>query len=466
MSRTGRVGRTERPESSGRSGRIAARAKTARPTVARLATIRLTPRGWTFLAASSIAYVVAYDRGFRELLYVATLLLAIPLVSLLLLRLGRPRLSAIRTFSPHVVEAGSAADVTVVVRNLGRAVTVRARWSDVLPWHPGTTPSADLPALQPRSAGRLGDTAVLRYELRPPRRGVFDVGPLLLETADAFGMAIGRVVAGEPQQVTVTPEVVPLAETGLNVSSGDGESRLLQRRSAGDDDDAMTREYRSGDAMRRVHWRASARHGDLMVRQEEQRSFPEARVVLDTRRAGYQDEADGEDSASFEWAIRMLASVTVHLRRLGFLVTIVESGEPQLEPVSRGLLGASGDEEFLAALAAVHPIAGMVASGSAGTKGASGGMAGPLVAIVGDPDAGTVDWLLRQRGQGEVAVVFTVTDATSLDAFDTTFGLHADAPEIAARLAEAGWLVVPVRSDADHADAWDTVAVETGRARA
>lgn len=431
--------------------------------------LRLTLRGWAFLTTSFVVYVIAYTRGFRELLYVATLLAAIPLVSLLVTRLRRPRLSVTRSFHPHVIEAGSAATATIIVRNTGSSPAPRARWSDLVPWHPGSTDQADLPALLPRGA-RLGrDSATLTYEVQPPRRGVFEIGPMMLETADPFGMSRGTVFVGEPQQVTVTPEVIPLSETGLSVSSGDGESRLLQRRSAGDDDDAMTREYRSGDAMRRVHWRASARHGNLMVRQEEQRSFPEARVVVDTLRSGYRDaETESDDSPAFEWTVRMLASVTVHLRRLGFLVTILESGEPQLEQVSRGQLGVSGDEELLATLAAIALTS--ASAGRAGTsevaKGESTNANGPLIAIMGNPDADTVEWLLRQRRPGDVAVLFTVRGATSLDALDTTFGLRGDGPAISTRLVDAGWLVVPVRSDADHSSAWEAVVLETGRARA
>ena len=49
----------------------------------------------------------------------------------------------------------------------------------------------------------------------------------------------------------------------------------------------MTREYRHGDPMRRVHWAATARHGQLMVRQEESVTTPEATIVLDSRLSAY-----------------------------------------------------------------------------------------------------------------------------------------------------------------------------------
>ncbi len=154
-----------------------------------------------------------------------------------------------------------------------------------------------------------------------------------LTVGDAFGIAKSHADLGGTTPLIVTPEVIPLAETGLSVPAGDGESRMVQRRATGDADDSMTREYRRGDALRRVHWRATARRGDLMVRQEEQRSLPQARVIVDTLRSGYHDldtdrrsgKAETDESASFEWVVRMLASVTVHLRRGGFQVAIEES---------------------------------------------------------------------------------------------------------------------------------------------
>lgn len=418
---------------------------------------RLTRRGVGFVVASVAAFVAAYTLGLRELLAVAILLAALPLLALLLARLRRPRLAVARTFHPHVVESGTAAHVSLQLRNLGATRSARARWWDAVPWGTGRTAAAELPVLDARGSRR--STVALDYELRPPHRGIFPIGPLTVEIGDAFGLAVGTTVLGEPQDVVVTPEVIPLAETGLSLSAGDGESRLVQRRSAGDDDDAMTREYRSGDAMRRVHWRASARHGDLMVRQEEQRSFPEARILVDTRSIGYRDAADQEpDGEPFEWVVRMLASVAVHLRRNGFLVTIEETGPSQLESLGRGRRGWK-DEEFLTGLASIQ-LTDAARSGAA--VGASNG---PIVALVGSPDTETVDWILRRRRPGDVAVVFMVRAASSLDVLGRTFGLPSEIPAIGERFADAGWLVVPVRDDDDHASAWEAVVVETGRSR-
>ncbi len=434
----------------------------------RRARVALTRRGIVFLCAALLTLILAYGTGMRELLYVALLLAALPVGALLVVWFARPRLSVARNFSPHILEAGAAATATLHVRNLAFRRSSRSRWRDTLPWRPGMTPDADLPALQPRGArySSRGNAANLRYELRPPRRGVFPIGPLSVNVADALGLAASTLTTGEVQSIVVTPEIVTLPATGLTASAGDGEARLVQRKSAGDEDDTITREYRSGDAMRRVHWRATARHGDLMVRQEEQRSLPEARIIVDTRRSGYRDasgeteEADAPESESFEWVVRMLASVAMHLRRAGFEVTIVETGPAQLAALSRKRQRTWGEEEFLVSLASFGLVDDPQHVEPRTRRG------GPTIAIMGSPDAETLGWLAGQGREGDVSAAFLVQNVSSLDLLNRQFGVNTAPTGVGQRLADAGWLVVPVRADDDHAAAWEAVVFETGRSRA
>ena len=429
--------------------------------------VRLTRRGLTFVASSVVAFIVAYSSGRQEIVYIATLLAVLPAVAVVVVLVKRPRLVASRVFTPHVIPAGSTTSVRVTMRNLAPSRSLRSRWHDELPWYPGHTPEADLPPLQPRSprfAGR-GNSATVGYDLRPPRRGVFSIGPLHVTVGDAFGLATCEHTTGDPQQLIVTPEVFPLAETSISIPGGDGEARLVQRRAAGDDDDTITREYRSGDAMRRVHWRASARHGDLMVRQEEQRSFPQARVIVDTRFEGYRDVFEGDDddaeSEAFEWVVRMLASATVHLRRLGFHVTIHETGLPQLDAGSTTRRRTWGDEELLAELATIS----LVDTPQTNHSRPDPRTQGPVIAMMGGSDTETLDWLASQRRPGELAVAFLVQNSSAVDRINREFGIAPVASLAAELLVDDGWLVVPVRADDDHAAAWDAVVIEMGRSR-
>lgn len=426
--------------------------------------LRLTRRGWAFLIVAAVLVITSYGTGIPQLLYLGVFAAALVLLCVVTVRVLRPRVEVARTFNPRVIQAGEPTEVSVQVRNLRGSRTPRVEWSDLLPWAPYESEPGILPRLAARAPryANAGNARTVSYDLRPPRRGVFAVGPIALRFGDPFGLVASEQAEGETEQLTVTPEVVPLGEAGLAVPAGDGEARIVQRRSVGDADDTITREYRRGDALRRVHWRASARKGDLMVRQEEQRSFPEARIIVDTLRAGYPDADphamdDEGESAAFEWVVRMLASVTVHLRRNGFQVTIDETGERQLAEIWRDRRRTWGDEEFLSGLASV----GLADRPAEHFRDVA---RGPLFALVSTPAPEVVEKLVGARRAGELAVAFMVRGSSPLDSLDRSFGRGPAAPVIAERLADHGWLVVPVRPDDDPAEVWEVVVHETGRA--
>ncbi|MCU1404929.1 MAG: hypothetical protein JWQ43_1232 [Glaciihabitans sp.] len=406
-------------------------------------------------SGSVVCAIVAYQSGLSGLLYPSILLLILPLGALLLVRLRRRRLEVVRTFLPSVVSAGSVAEVQLAVRNLSMSPSGPANWSDRLPWAPGSAGPGVLPGLSGSLPGFVptGASTAVRYSLRPPTRGVFDIGPLGVEYSDPFTLATGSSSLGGVQKLSVVPAVAPLGEGGPSIIAGDGSARLIQRRSAGSDDDLMTREYRSGDALRRVHWRATARHGELMVRQEEQRTHPEARLLIDTRSGGYPDawaELGGSDSAggSFEWAVRMLASLGVHLHRAGFLVQVVETGPAQVTPLADANGGAGGELAFLVSLAAIAPSnAPLPRNGGIAGEERPEGLHGPVFAIISEPEPEALRWVAAQRRPFELGIAFVIGRRSSR-AFT--------------ELTEAGWTCVPVRETDDPALAWASIARFTG----
>jgi hypothetical protein len=73
-----------------------------------------------------------------------------------------------------------------------------------------------------------------------------------------------------------------------------------------------------------VHWRSTARTGELMVRREEQPWESRATIVLDTRLQGHRGEGP---TSSFEWAVSAAASIALHLRRNGYKIRLVTGGQ-------------------------------------------------------------------------------------------------------------------------------------------
>ncbi|MDM4762942.1 DUF58 domain-containing protein [Galbitalea sp. SE-J8] len=401
----------------------------------------LTARGRVFAASVVVLVVLAYAAGNPVFQLAAALGAALLAAGLIAVRLRRPRLAVARTLVPPLAAAGAPVRVTIAARNRSPRGSGAALWRDRLSFPPGATADAPLAPLASGGvrAGARTDATTLGYTTRPPRRGVVEIGPLEVELEDPFGLVRHTVVAGAAQSVVVTPQLVDLVDAGLGESSSEGEARLVQRAVLAGGDDLMTREYRRGDAMRRVHWRVSARQGELMVRQEEQRSKPEVRLAVDTRRDGYADAAPGTlaageaESETFEWVVRMVASIGVHLRQTGYAVSVLESADRQIEP-----LGAAGaaDEPFLTSLATIR-------LGEARRPDRAPEAGGAVFAVVADPAPETLDWLLALRRPRERAVVFLPERSTT--ARDALLG--------------AGFTVVLFRPDDDLAAVWAAVAL-------
>ncbi|PRY69896.1 uncharacterized protein (DUF58 family) [Glaciihabitans tibetensis] len=453
--------------------------KNTPPSVGR-GTSHLTRRGWGLLFSALFCVIVGYGAGLMELLYAACFLGVLPFASLILVRMRRRRLSVTRTFAPKVASAGAPVLVEIELRNLSAGASSPASWADHIPWYPGTAGPGFLPVLSGALPGYANPAAAtrVRYTLRPGTRGVFPIGPLAIEYGDPFGLAAGSASLGGVQQLSVVPAVVPFGTDGPSIVSGDGSARLVQRRSSGSDDDLITREYRSGDALRRVHWRASARHGELMVRQEEQHTFPEARVLIDTREDGYGDawaDLGGEESGSgsFEWAVRMVASLGVHLHAAGFQVHLLETASAQIAPLGETNQGQGQELEFLLSLAAIRRseehgrhFGGITSASTSAPTSAftrppaaiptsmpdiaprAEGAAGPIFAVVAEPSDDTLRWIVAQRRTHELGVAFVVGRRATL-AFET--------------LAESGWVCVPVRETDDPALVWASISRFAGQ---
>lgn len=409
--------------------------------------IRLTPRGKAFGILSIVLGFGAYAASNRVLLTVGCLLAALTLTAALLARFRSLNISVTRSFAPSPVAARSTTVATLETSNLAAIRSAPLYWNDALPWRPMATNPARLGSLAGPAGWSSKRHAKLSYELQPPRRGIVNIGPFHVAYSDPFGLAVGFMTIGKPTELVVTPRIDELPKSGVWLEAPDGSARLVQASGIGNSDDLMTREYRRGDALRRVHWRASARHGELMVRQEEQRVYPEATIVIDTRSKGYTDhwaaghvtDSTDAESDSFEWAVSMLASVGVHLHRAGFVVHVVETSRAQVTGLADDEARVAREDDFLMSLARIQL---QVASGRPTGSSADG----PVFAIIQSPDEDTLAWLIGLRRPFELGVVFLIGASR----------------RIAHELSDAGWRVIPVDTYVEPSVAWRVLAEEMG----
>ena len=279
----------------------------------------LTARGRAFLAAGVTAVLCAVLVGQPALTRVGVLVVTLPLVTAALVGRSRYRLALVRTISPQLVAAGQPARVNLTLTNEGRTPSGVLLLEDHLPYVLGTRPRFVLDGIG------HGWRRHVTYQVRSDVRGRFEVGPMSVRVSDPFGLVeLGRSFHSTVP-LTVTPRTVTLPTIPLGggwTGSGDNRPRAFAIGSA---EDVTVRDYRRGDDLRRVHWRSSARVGELMVRREEQPWQSRATIFLDNRRSAHRGQGV---ASSLEAAVSAAASVAVHLTARGFSVRLVTaSGE-------------------------------------------------------------------------------------------------------------------------------------------
>ncbi|MEU6233351.1 DUF58 domain-containing protein [Kitasatospora sp. NPDC047058] len=406
----------------------------------------LTTRGRSFLAAGGTAVVCSYLLDQDALLHVGVLLAALPLAAALLLANTRYRVASGRRLSPSRAVAGQEARVHLRVDNVSRVPTGLLLLEDKVPYVLGPRPRFVLDRVEPRGHREVS------YRVRSDLRGRYPLGPLQLRLSDPFGMCELNRSFAAADVLTVVPQVQALPHVRLSGEwAGQGESRTRALALAGDDD-VILREYRPGDDLRRVHWKSTARYGELMVRREEQPQKARATVLLDTREIGHRGSGP---ASSFEWAVSCAASVAAHLLQRGYQTRLLtdtghcvpgaDAGGGNTAAVASGLI--------LDALAVVDLSDGGGLSRAEEPLRVSG--EGLLVAVLGDLDEPQTARLARLRTRTGGAVVFLLDTGTWA-------GLRMLAPdtggeEFQARvrqLREAGWTVLPVRAGDSVPDLW------------
>ncbi|MEV6731870.1 MULTISPECIES: DUF58 domain-containing protein [unclassified Streptomyces] len=416
----------------------------------------LTTRGRSFLAAGVAAALCAYVLGQGELLRVGLLLAVLPLVCVLALHRTRHRVSGSRRLTPMRVPAGSEARVQLRMENVSRLPTGLLMLQDRVPYVLGPRPRFVLDRVEP------GGRREVSYRVRSDLRGRYPLGPLQLRLTDPFGLVELTRSFSTYDTLTVIPrtEVLPPVRlTGETSGYGDGSRRSL---ALAGDDDVIPRSYRRGDDLRRVHWRSTARYGELMVRREEQPQRSRATVLLDTR--GVAFEGAGPDSA-FEWAVSGAASSLVHLLEQGFSVRLLTDTGTSV-PGDGGSFekygASSGGQEsaesvglMMDTLAVVGHSDGAglsraydaVRSGGGGGGFGGAGGDGLLIAFFGDLDDVQAELAARMRVRCGGAVAFVLDSAL-------WSGRPSRVEARVRRLRDAGWTALAAPPGVAFGELW------------
>ncbi len=257
--------------------------------------------------------------------------------------------------------------------------------------------------------------------------------------------------------LTVVPQVEALPPVRLGRGAqgfGDGRQRSM---AVGGEDDVLPRGYRYGDDLRRVHWRSTARYGELMVRREEQPHRARCTVLLDTRREAFRGAGPG---SAFEWSVSGAASVLTHMLQRGYSVRLLTDTGTLVPGEAGASFGGAGVETAEAAGLLMDTLSVIGHSDGEGLTAAQEvlrrGGEGLLVAFLGALDEEQARTVARMRHRTGGALAFLPEDDEE-DAepdFPVDAGAVAAAPDTERVLREAGWTVVRAPRGASMAAVW------------
>ena len=348
----------------------------------------MTRRGRSVLALGLVVYLAAWAFGSRPLYPVAAGLLLASALAWAWVRAADRPIRVERRFPAGDHVEGDDVDQRVVIHPSGR-----------LP--PPTAALAE-------SIGRLGEQRhVLRrqgrrllvgYRLERLPRGRYPFTESRIEIADPFGLQRCEVALPPPGALLVYPRIVPLdrlfSETGPHALDG---RRLLLRRPTGFDLHSV-RDYEHGESLRKVHWRTTARRGQLMVKELEDAPRDEIAVLLD----GHASAVAGD---SFDVQVRAAASLLeAYVRRNRRAVLVVNAGERVSQQVHSP---AADRRRALELLAGVEPTADAPLTALLAEESSPAARALEVVVVTARIDRALVDRLVqRALSRRRVSLVY------------------------------------------------------------
>lgn len=309
-----------------------------------------------------------------------------------------------RDLSAERAFVGERIDVTVSVTNPSRLPVVWLLVSDEVT-HLVNVVSPRRAVLSLGPSERKGWT----YGVVARRRGLHKFGPLHLEAGDAFGLAHLRGTSTLQSGLIVYPRIHALEDLGLPSSLPFGEVQTPTRFFDDPAHTIGTRPYQAGDPYKSIHWKVSARAGELYVREYQPTIAVDAFIYLNLNEAEYELHLLEYYS---ELAIEAAASIGYALVRdrqsVGLVTNGAVPGQKDQTVFVQSRKGSGGLTEILEVLATIECVPSITLPQllSETTPRLSWGATLILITPVDSPRL--IDTLLRLRRQGFYLIVIIV----------------------------------------------------------
>ena len=296
------------------------------------------------------------------------------------------------------------------------------------PWLEVYNPT-DLPVPLPGRALGLRSWAQRSWVAIVPltRRGTFRIEPMVVRTGDPFGFFEAAATVGRPTVVTVFPRVLPLPRWRLPNAFLEGTHSAPERTLQTTPLATTVRPYVPGDSFNRIHWRSTARLGEIQVKEFDLEQTADLWLFVDLEA---RVQAGEGDVSTVEEAMRVAASIAHDAILENRAVGLTTSGHRIVSiPADRG---PRQRQKIMALLAAVEgdgrtPLAEVLLTGLPKLRR---GMT--AVVVTSSRERQWVRALTSLRARGVTAAVVTL-DAASFAEGGLSRWLKTSDPELAAQ---------------------------------
>ncbi len=277
--------------------------------------------GWVLLGLAIFFFAAATNTLAGWLYVMSGVLLALLVVAAVLPSRALKGLTIHRT-AAEPVSVGQSLVIDLQVQNSQPYPKGFLQVIDLLPKALGASQQTALRVIAP------GHTYPWRYHLFPQKRGVYRWSTVTLRSAAPLGLFWCRRDLEVPATVVVYPQILPLQRCPiLDTLANRAGQRWPLHHTISPSTEGMTRSlrpYRWGDSTRLIHWRSSARYGDLRVRELERNSAgQEVIIAVDTRQTWPPD--------SFEQAVVAAASLYAYATQRGLVAALWYPPEHNLQ---------------------------------------------------------------------------------------------------------------------------------------
>lgn len=295
----------------------------------------LTPSGWLSLIVSLVALLVGRVLVLAEVVILGAVGLLLVAASVLAVWMFCPKTRIRRHHPSAVVSAVGDTEVGIEFeKRFWPPVKLPMHVQDTLKHYRPGAENGKLPKGEKRrgedyerftvSFNLSGKSKSVAYSFSPARRGIVSFGPLTVRASDPFGIARRKWKETAATEILVLPPIEDVIPPLLSLLAKSQEEEVCSIWQGFPSGDFLTlREYVHGDDLRQVHWKSTARTGQLMIRQSEHRRDSGALLLLDTR-------AESASEQDFEKMVGAAASLCIACRKHKMLLHVAT---PHMEPL-------------------------------------------------------------------------------------------------------------------------------------